>query len=67
MIALKRKRPAAIRPLGVTGKVPVTTERMHAIQITKTMAGSQDAQLSSSVPQSCAWFLCLGVRFFVNS
>jgi hypothetical protein len=26
-IALKRKRPAAIRPLGKTGKVPVTTDK----------------------------------------
>jgi hypothetical protein len=44
-IVLKRKRPAAIRPLGVTGKMPVMTERMHIIQTPKTMAGSPDAEL----------------------
>jgi len=64
MIVLERKRPAAIRRLGVTGKMPVMTEGMDAIQITKTMAGSPDAELSISVPQSCAWFLCLGRAFF---
>jgi hypothetical protein len=26
-VALKRKRPAAIRPLGTTGKVPVMTDK----------------------------------------
>jgi hypothetical protein len=38
-----RERPVAIRPLGVTGKVPVTCERMAAIRNPKTMAGSPDA------------------------
>ena len=37
------KRPAAIRPLGITGKVPVRPERMDAIRNIKTMAGSPDA------------------------
>jgi hypothetical protein len=40
-----RKRPAAIRRLGVTGKVPVLPERMDAIRNMKTMAGSPDADL----------------------
>jgi hypothetical protein len=39
------QRPAAIRPLGVTGTVPVTGERMDAIRNIKTMAGSPDADL----------------------
>jgi hypothetical protein len=52
-------RPAAIRQLGVTGKMPVLPGGMDAIQKMKTMAGSPDAdQTSISVPQSCAWFLC---------
>jgi hypothetical protein len=42
----RTERPAAIRPLDVTGKVPVTTERMDAIRNIKTMAGSPDAELS---------------------
>jgi hypothetical protein len=63
-IMLKRERSAAIRRLGVTGKVPVTTERMDAIQTPKTMAGSPDAELSISVRPSCAWFLFLGRVFF---
>jgi hypothetical protein len=37
------QRPAAIRPLGITGKVPVRPERMDAIRNIKTMAGSPDA------------------------
>jgi hypothetical protein len=53
-----QERPAAIRPLGVTGKMPVRLERMDAIRNTKTMAGSPDADLKISVSQSCAWFLC---------
>jgi hypothetical protein len=52
------KRPAAIRPLGITGKVPVRPERMDAIRDIKTMAGSPVADLTISVSQSCAWFLC---------
>jgi hypothetical protein len=36
-------RPAAIRQLGVTGKMPVLPGRMDAIQNMKTMAGSPDA------------------------
>ena len=63
---LKLKGPAAIRLLGVTGKVPVISEGMDAIQIIKTMAGSPDAEFSISVPPSCAWFLFLGVRSFEN-
>jgi len=51
------KRPAAIRPLGITGKVPVRPERMDAIRNIKTMAGSPDADAHVSVSQSCAWFL----------
>jgi hypothetical protein len=51
------KRPAAIRPLGITGKVPVRPERMDAIRNIKTMAGSPDADARVSVSQSCAWFL----------
>jgi hypothetical protein len=39
--------PAAIRPLGATGKVPVRPERMDAIRNMKTMAGSPDADLAS--------------------
>jgi hypothetical protein len=39
----RRERPVAIRPLGATGKVPVTCERMAAIRNPKTMAGSPDA------------------------
>ena len=58
-VMLKRRRPAAIRPLGVTGKEPVIPEGMDAIQKSKTMAGSPDAELSISVRQSCAWFLFL--------
>jgi hypothetical protein len=63
-VVLKRKHPAAIRPLGVTGKLPVISERMDAIQTIKTMAGSPDAEFSISVPPSCAWFLFLGHAFF---
>jgi hypothetical protein len=54
---LKRRRPAAIRPLGLTGKEPVIPERMDAIQKSKTMAGSLDAELSISVPPSCHGFV----------
>jgi hypothetical protein len=64
VVMLKRRRPAAIRPLGVTGKEPVILERMDAIPRSKTMAGSPDAELSISVPQSCAWFLFLGRTSF---
>jgi hypothetical protein len=58
-VMLEHRRPAAIRPLGVTGKEPVIPEGMDAIQKSKTMAGSPDAELSISVRQSCAWFLFL--------
>ena len=42
-IMSERERPVAIRLLGVTGKEPVTCERMAAIRNIKTMAGSPDA------------------------
>src|SRR6201989_1773057 len=58
-VTLERRRPAAIRPLVATGKEPVIPERMDAIQKSKTMAGSPDAERSISVPPSCAWFLFL--------
>jgi hypothetical protein len=68
-IALERKRPAAIRPLGVTGKMPVMTERMHVIQTPKTMAGSPDADLIfRSASRRLAHGFCVwSARSFVNS
>jgi hypothetical protein len=66
-LVFERKRPAAIRPLGTTGKVPVMTEGMHAIQMMKTMAGSPDAELSSASRNLAHGFCVWSVRSFVNS
>jgi hypothetical protein len=59
-----QERPAAIRPLGVTGKMPVRLERMDAIRNTKTMAGSPDADLRSASRNLAHGFCISGVRFF---
>jgi hypothetical protein len=53
------QRPAAIRPLGVTGTVPVTSERMDAIRNIKTMAGSPDADLLRSGSRHLAHGFCV--------
>src|ERR1700737_3579481 len=53
------QRSAAIRPLGATGKVPVTSERMDAIRNTKTMAGSPDADLFRSASRNLAHGFCV--------
>jgi hypothetical protein len=60
--------PAAIRPLGATGKVPVRLERMDAIRNMRAMAGSPDADLASrSVSRHLAHGFCvLGRPSFVN-
>jgi hypothetical protein len=58
------RRPAAIRPLGITGKVPVRPERMDAIRNTKTMAGSPDADRVSASRNLAHGFCISGARFF---
>ncbi|WP_159008458.1 hypothetical protein [Bradyrhizobium sp. S69] len=58
------KRPAAIRPLGTTGKVPVRPERMDAIRNIKTMAGSPDADAVSASRNLAHGFCISSVRFF---
>jgi hypothetical protein len=58
------QRPAAIRPLGITGKVPVRPERMDAIRNIKTMAGSPDADDVSASRNLAHGFCILDVRFF---
>ena len=58
------KRPAAIRPLGTTGKVPVRPERMDAIRNTKTMAGSPDADASSASRNLAHGFCVFGAPLF---
>jgi hypothetical protein len=60
--------PAAIRPLGMTGKVPVTRcERMDAILKSKTMAGSPDADAMRSASRRLAHgFLFWSALSFVN-
>jgi len=58
------RRPAAIRPLGITGKVPVRPERMDAIRNIKTMAGSPDADRVSASRNLAHGFCISGVRFF---
>jgi hypothetical protein len=58
------KRPAAIRPLGITGKVPVRPERMDAIRNIKTMAGSPDAEPVSASRNLAHGFCISDVRFF---
>jgi len=67
-IMLDFKRPAAIRPLDLTGKVPVTTERMDAIRNIKTMAGSPDADLPiRSASRRLAHGFCFwGCHSFAN-
>jgi len=67
-IMLDLKRPAAIRPLDLTGKVPVTTERMAAIRNIKTMAGSPDADLPirSAYRRLAHGFCFWGSHSFVN-
>jgi hypothetical protein len=63
------ERPAAIRPLGATGKVPVTrSERMDAILKPKTMAGSQDADavFGAASRRLAHGFLFCGVRLFAK-
>jgi hypothetical protein len=64
-IVFERKAPAAIRPLGTTGKVPVMTEGMRAIQIAKTMAGSPDAE-TRSASRNLAHGFCVLERAFVR-
>ncbi len=64
LVALKRMRPAAIRRLGVTGNVPVMTERMDAIQTPKTMAGSPDADLNQRPAILRMVFVFWGRTFF---
>ena len=61
-------RPAAIRRLGVTGKMPVLPGRMDAIQNMKTMAGSPDADHTRrSASRNLAHGFCVsGVPSFVN-
>jgi len=66
---LDSERPAAIRPLGATGKVPVTrSEGMDAIRNMKTMAGSPDADLAnrSASGRLAHGFCSSGIRSFVN-
>ena len=60
----ERIRPAAIRPLDVTGKVPVITERMVAIRKITTMAGSPDADLMRSASRNLAHGFCVLERPF---
>jgi hypothetical protein len=57
-----QERPAAIRPLGATGKMPVRPERMDAIRHTKTMAGSPDADLKGSASRNLAHGFCVSRR-----
>jgi hypothetical protein len=59
------KRPAAIRPLGTTGKVPVRPERMDAIRNIKTMAGSPDAD-AVSASRNLAHGFCISQRPFLS-
>jgi hypothetical protein len=59
------KRPAAIRPLGTTGKVPVRPERMDAIRNIKTMAGSPDAD-AVSASRNLAHGFCISERPFLS-
>ena len=59
------KRPAAIRPLGITGKVPVRPERMDAIRNIKTMAGSPDADRVSA-SRNLAHGFCVLRRPFLS-
>jgi hypothetical protein len=59
-----KHRPAAIRPLGITGKVPVRPERMDAIRNIKTMAGSPDAETTSASRNLAHGFCVLGVLSF---
>jgi hypothetical protein len=59
-----KQRPAAIRPLGITGKVPVRLERMDAIRNIKTMAGSPDADRVSASRNLAHGFYVLGAPFF---
>jgi hypothetical protein len=61
---LKTERPAAIRPLDETGKVPVTTIRMVAIRKITTMAGSPDAELMRSASRNLAHGFCVLERPF---
>jgi hypothetical protein len=53
------QRPAAIRRLGVTGTVPVTSEGMDAIRNIKTMAGSPDTDLIRSASRNLAHGFCV--------
>jgi hypothetical protein len=53
------QRPAAIRPLDVTGMMPVISERMDAIRNIKTMAGSPDADLIRSASRNLAHGFCV--------
>jgi hypothetical protein len=59
-----KQRPAAIRPLGTTGKVPVRPERMDAIRNIKTMAGSPDADAMSASRNLAHGFCVLGALLF---
>jgi hypothetical protein len=55
----------AIRLLGVTGKMPVTCERMAAIRNPETMAGSPDAdRLLRSASRRLAHGFCFLDRLF---
>jgi hypothetical protein len=64
LITPNKSRPAAIRPLDVTGKVPVTTIRMVAIRKMTTMAGSPDADLLRSASRNLAHGFCVLERPF---
>ena len=61
-------RPAAIRQLGVTGKMPVLPGGMDTIQNMKTMAGSPDADHTvRSASRNLAHGFCVsGVCSFAN-
>jgi hypothetical protein len=64
LIAPNNQRPAAIRPLDTTGKVPVTTTRMVAIRKITTMAGSPDADRSRPASRNLAHGFCVLERPF---
>jgi hypothetical protein len=66
IMSSRRERPVAIRLLGVTGKVPVTCERMVAIRNPETMAGSPDADRRSASRRLAHGFCFLDRPSFEN-
>jgi hypothetical protein len=66
-IVFERKRPAAIRPLGTTGKVPVMTEGMHAIQTLKPWQDRRTLNFRSASRNLAHGFFVWSVRSFENS